>query len=180
MISLARQNRDLMAKRKAPSTDALVPSADYDGLLGEVVVLLKSARRTAGRAVNAVMTATYWEIGRPIVEVEQRGSPRAEYGDVLVKRLAADLTARFGRGFSWRNLYRMQGFYLAYSYILPTVSAKSAQATLDPASPNRQPGKGILQTLSAKSQTTHPVGLVTISELRRPSQAKAHRGPGSG
>jgi hypothetical protein len=100
-----------MAKRKAPSPDALIPAADYDGLLGEVVVLLQSARHTAARAVNAVMTATYWEIGRRIVEVEQRGSPQAEYGDVLIKRLAADLTARFGRGFSWRNLYLMRAFH---------------------------------------------------------------------
>ena len=87
-----------MANRKFLSTDTLVPAAGYDGLLGEVVVLLESARRTAARAVNAVMTATYWEIGRRIVEVEQRGSTRAEYGDVLIKRLAADLTARFGVG----------------------------------------------------------------------------------
>ena len=89
-----------MAKRNAPNPDALLLASDYDGLLAEVVVLLETARRTAARAVNAVMTATYWEIGRRIVEVEQRGSPHAEYGDVLIKRLAADLTARFGRGFS--------------------------------------------------------------------------------
>ncbi len=154
-----------MAKRKVPSPDALVPTADYDGLLGEVVVLLETARRTAVHAVNTVMTATYWEIGRRIVEVEQRGSRQAGYGDVLIKRLATDLTARFGRGFSWRNLYLMRAFHLAYGDILQTPSARSAQATLDPASPNRPPGKGILQTLSAKSQTTQPVGLVTISDL---------------
>ena len=59
-----------MAKQKVPSPDALVPAADYNGLLGEVVVLLETARRTAARAVNAVMTAAYWEIGRRIVEVE--------------------------------------------------------------------------------------------------------------
>ena len=58
---------------ESPQPDALIPTADYDGLLGEVVVLLETARRTAARAVNAVMTATYWEIGRRIVEVEQRG-----------------------------------------------------------------------------------------------------------
>src|SRR5271165_7156966 len=104
-----------MAKRKVPSPDALVPAADYDGLLGEVVVLLDSARRTSARAVNAVMTATYWEIGRRIVEVEQRGDQRADYGDELVKRLAADLTSRFGRGFSDRSLYKMRLFYLSYA-----------------------------------------------------------------
>ena len=80
-----------MAKRKAPIPERLVPAADYDGLLGEVVVLLESARRTAVRAVNAVMTATYWEIGRRIVEVEQRGRERAAYGSQLIERLAADL-----------------------------------------------------------------------------------------
>jgi hypothetical protein len=50
--------------------------------------------------------------GLRVVDVEQRGSAYAEYGDVLIKRLAADLTSRFGRGFEWRSLYRMRGFHL--------------------------------------------------------------------
>ena len=82
------------------------------------------------------MTVTYWQIGRRIVEVEQRGSSQADYGDVLVKRIAVDLTARFGRGFSWRNLYLMRAFYLAYGDILQTPSAKSDQAAMETASPN--------------------------------------------
>ena len=154
-----------MAKRKVPSPDALVPTADYDGLLGEVVVLLESARRTAARAVNAVMTATYWEIGRRIVEVEQRGSPQAEYGDVLMKRLAADLTARFGRGFSCAQSVPDASLPPGLRRHFADTVCKIGSATLDPASPHRPPGKGILQTLSAKSQTTQPVGLVTISDL---------------
>lgn len=92
-----------MAKMKSTSVVTVLPAADYNGLLGEVVKLLETARRTSARAVNAVMTATYWEIGRRIVEVEQQGSAQAEYGKVLVKRLASDLTSRFGRGFSWQN-----------------------------------------------------------------------------
>lgn len=99
-----------MAKRKVPSPDVPIPAADYDGLLGEVVALLETARRTAARAVNGVMTVTYWQIGRRIVEVEQKGRSQADYGEVLMKRLAVDLTARFGRGFSWRNLYLMRAF----------------------------------------------------------------------
>lgn len=90
-----------MAKNKARPTAAVLPTADYSGLLGEVVSLLEAARRTSARAVNAVMTATYWEIGHRIVEIEQRGSAQAEYGDELIKRLAGDLTTRFGRGFGW-------------------------------------------------------------------------------
>ena len=100
-----------MVKQKVPSPDALVPAADYDSLLGEVVVLLESARRTAARAVNAVMTAAYWEIGRRIVEVEQRGERRAEYGASLIERLSLDLTKRFGRGFSRANLEYMRRFF---------------------------------------------------------------------
>ncbi len=174
-----------MAKRNAPNPDALVPTADYDGLLGEVVVLLESARRTAARTVNAVMTATYWEIGRRIVEVEQRGGGRADYGEALLKRLTSDLTARFGRGFSDRSLYKMRLFYLSHPEISPAVSAKSAGQTglirqtptvesgigkAQPPSAESPPEKpqtpsGKLQTVSAKSQTTQPIGPVTISDL---------------
>lgn len=131
-----------MAKKKSKSAGGMVRTAYYDGLLGDVVSLLETARRTSARAVNAVMTATYWEIGRRIVEFEQEGERRAEYGDELVKRLAVDLTARFGRGFSWRNLYRMRNFHLAYRDILPTVPAKSEGAT--------NTDSEILPTLSAK------------------------------
>lgn len=95
-----------MARKKA--TAAILPTADDSGLLGEVVSLLENARRMSARAVNAVMTATYWEIGRRIVEVEQRGEQRAGYGDELIQRLATDLTARFGRGFSPVNLRQMR------------------------------------------------------------------------
>lgn len=107
-------------------TEPLAPG--YEQVLGAVAELLESARRAAARSVNALITATYWEIGRRIVEFEQGGKDHAEYGTVLLKRLAVDLTDRFGRGFSWRNLYQMRGFYLAYREILQTVSAKSAEA----------------------------------------------------
>ena len=58
------------------------------------------------------MTAAYWEIGRRIVECEQGGENRAEYGTQLTKRLAKDLTSRFGRGFGHVNLAQMRRFYL--------------------------------------------------------------------
>lgn len=53
----------------------------------------------SARSVNAIRTATYWEIGRRIVKSEQQGKKRAVYGEALLEKLAADLTARFGRGF---------------------------------------------------------------------------------
>jgi len=68
------------------------------------------------------MTATYWQIGRRIVEREQRGSERASYGEELVAKLAKDLTARFGRGFSRTNVFQMRQFFLAYREKIQTVS----------------------------------------------------------
>ena len=61
------------------------------------------------------MTATYWAVGRRIVEEEQQGKKRADYGEQLVIRLAKDLTSRYGRGFGYRNLYQMRHFYMALS-----------------------------------------------------------------
>jgi predicted nuclease of restriction endonuclease-like (RecB) superfamily len=96
----------------------------YDEVLSGIVELLEASRRASVRAVNAVMTATYWEVGRRIVEHEQGGARRAEYGSELMRRLGVDLTARFGRGFSRRNLEQMRLFYLAWP-IAQTVSAQS-------------------------------------------------------
>jgi len=98
---------------------------DYKGLLSGVVSLIEEARRVSARTVNAIMTATYWEIGRRVVENEQGGKRRAGYGEALLKQLSADLTSRFGRGFAKSNLYQMRAFYLAYQDILQTASGKS-------------------------------------------------------
>lgn len=68
------------------------------------------------------MVMTYWEIGRRIIELEQKGSERAHYGDGVISRLAVDLTDRYGRGFSRRNLYKYRDFYL-WKSIVPTLSA---------------------------------------------------------
>ena len=117
--------------------------AGYDGLLADVVRVIEDARRAAARSVNAVMTATYWLVGQRIVEQEQRGALRAGYGEQLLKSLARDLSNRFGRGFSERNLQQMRGFYVAWP-IPQTASAKS----LPLASAGR---RDISQTPSAKS-----------------------------
>jgi predicted nuclease of restriction endonuclease-like (RecB) superfamily len=102
-----------------------LPAADgYDAVLTDVIGLVKAARSTAARSVNSVMTATYWAIGRRIVLAEQGGRSRAGYGEALVERLAADLTAKAGRGLSKRNLLQMRSFYLAYPGIVQTVSAQ--------------------------------------------------------
>ncbi len=104
-----------------PEVTAL--TKNYEATLAEVVELLESARRAAARSVNAIMTATYWEIGRHIVEHEQAGEKRAEYGTGLLEQLSTDLTSRFGRGFSVRNLRQMRAFYSEWQ-IRQTVSAE--------------------------------------------------------
>ncbi|WP_423369687.1 PDDEXK nuclease domain-containing protein [Burkholderia sp. LMG 32019] len=117
-----------------------VPQRAYVGLHREIAGVVESTRAAAARSVNALMTATYWEIGRRIVAFEQGGAGRAAYGDALIKRLGTDLSQRFGRGFGWRNLAQMRAFFLAWpaGRILQTLSAKSLDA-------------GIVSTPSAKS-----------------------------
>ena len=111
-------------------------NAPYEAVFGDVSKIIDAARDSAVRSVNAAMTAAYWLIGRRIVEFEQSGEERAEYGAALIERLAEDLTGRFGRGFSRQNVQNMRLFYLSYPIekIRQTVSGKL------PASP-RLPSK---------------------------------------
>ena len=101
-----------MTKKPATRKKGITPiaPADYSSLLGGVSELLEAARRASARAVNAFMTAAYWEIGRRIVEFEQHGKKRAEYGKALLEQLSADLTLRYGRGFARPNLIRFVSF----------------------------------------------------------------------
>jgi len=98
--------------------------SDYKNLFLEVSGLLNRSRRSAVRSINSIIVVTYWQIGRRIVEFEQKGQVKAEYGEMVVDRLAKDLTVRFGRGFSRRNVFQMKLFYLAYKRKVQTVSAQ--------------------------------------------------------
>jgi len=111
----------------------------YGAILGDISALIAAARSAVSRSVNCIMTATYWLIGRRIVLGEQKGEVRAEYGKELVERLSADLSTRFGRGFSVRNVWQMKAFYLAW----PNLRTPSAESG----------GTEIPQTLSAESRT---------------------------
>lgn len=116
-------------KKQVPTGKPPALPAGYVGIHSGIVELLDAARQAAARSVNALMTASYWEIGRRIVEAEQKGKRRAGYGDQLMERLSADLTARFGRGFSPDNLENMRRFFLSYplAAISETVSRKSGE-----------------------------------------------------
>ncbi len=116
--------------------------AGYAGIHSGIVELLDAARLAAARSINALMTASYWEIGRRIVEAEQHGRRRAGYGEQLLTRLSTDLTARFGRGFSPDNLENMRRFFLAYP-------SPAMSGTLD-RRPGRSPPATISETASRK------------------------------
>ena len=90
----------------------------------QIVELLQSARNKVVRTVNQTMVLTYFDIGRMLVEEEQGGKERADYGKKVVKELSRVLTREFGKGFSERNIEQMRQFYLVYSKS-QTLSAES-------------------------------------------------------
>lgn len=82
--------------------------------IAEIKAILAQARQKAYQAVNSVMVETYWLIGKRIVEEEQEGKERAEYGEAILKNLSIALTEEFGKGFSYANLRNFRQFYLTY------------------------------------------------------------------
>ncbi|MBI5016894.1 MAG: DUF1016 domain-containing protein [Deltaproteobacteria bacterium] len=95
------------------------------GLYRQVRAVLTQARARAWQAVNSEMVTCYWEVGRLMVEDEQRGEVRADYGKRIVRDLSARLTAEFGAGFDKSNLWNMRAFFLAY----PKVDALRRELT---------------------------------------------------
>ena len=86
-----------------------------DNLYDKVAELLKIAQSTVVQTVNKTMVQTYFEIGKMIVEEEQKGKERAEYGQQLIEELSIRLLNEFGKGFSSTNIKQMRSFYLTYS-----------------------------------------------------------------
>lgn len=76
--------------------------------------ILETARSSAYRAINFAMVQAYWHIGKVIVEEEQRGKAKAEYGEYLLKNLSQRLTKHFGKGFDYSNVKNMRQFYMAF------------------------------------------------------------------
>lgn len=115
-----------------------------DQLFERVASLITEARRQTVRMIDTAMVYTYYEIGRYIVEDEQQGNARAEYGKAVLKDLSKRLTAKFGRGFSVDNLQNMRTFFVMYSPKLQTASEDSQIPILQTASEK-------YETLSRKS-----------------------------
>jgi predicted nuclease of restriction endonuclease-like (RecB) superfamily len=127
-----------------------VSAADCIARIREILL---SARHTALRSVNAVMVAAYWQVGREIVEEEQRGDRRAPYGAALLKGLAEVLTKEFGEGFGERNLRHMRQFYLIYADRRPAIGN-----TVRSGLPEAGGAAEIRNTLRSESGESLPTG----------------------
>lgn len=131
-----------------------ITTKTYNQLFDRIAEILNQARNNVVRTINKTQVLAYWEIGREIVEFEQKGKTRAEYGEELITRLSKDMTDRFGRGFSERNLEQMRKFYLTYSQKTQTLSAKSLIERK-------------CQTMSAKSTERQKSGTMSRKSLIR-------------
>lgn len=92
----------------------LMPQQPYATLIQHIADTYMQGRTQAMQAVNVQLLETYWQIGRYIVEFEQGGNSKAVYGAALIKKLATDLSVRFGKGFSRSNLVYMRNLYKYY------------------------------------------------------------------
>jgi hypothetical protein len=96
---------------------SVLKGSKYDKLepiITEIKTRLADARNKAASEVNNAMLQAYWDIGKIIVENEQSGEIKAQYGQQLLTELSKELTKSIGRGFSKSNLYNMRNFYLEY------------------------------------------------------------------
>ena len=114
-----------------------ITNTKYNDLLETISSTLQSAKENAVKAINTELVKANWEVGRNIVEFEQQGNEKAEYGSALLANLANDLKVKFGKGFSRSNLQQMRLLYLKYP---------------------------ICQTLSGKLSWSHYSELLTISD----------------
>ena len=87
----------------------------------EMKRIVTRARQKAYSTINSAMVEAYWQMGKRIVEQEQQGKDRADYGSQLLKLLSKELTEEFGKGFSVNSLYYFRQFYLAFPEIFPTM-----------------------------------------------------------
>lgn len=107
-------------------------------LTKDIKFIIEESKRLVVKNVNTIMIHTYWRIGKRIVEEEQKGNERAEYGSALLKELSKELTKEYGRGFSRSNLQSMRMLFLNYKKC---------------------------QTLSGKLSWSHYLLLLTISDI---------------
>ncbi len=162
-----REKKDIKKKKKSPTIRQ--KGDDAASLVAEVRKLIVSARHAAASTINTLQVLTNFEIGRRIVEYEQKGVKRAEYGAELLKELSARLTEEFGKGFSVSNLQLMRQFFIEFSPRIqqtPSVKLTAAQKCQTPS--DELPSVQVVGIPAGKSPFTlswsHYVLLLTIKD----------------
>jgi predicted nuclease of restriction endonuclease-like (RecB) superfamily len=165
-----------MKKKTASAKKTTAPAKKkpdtLSSLITEVRHLIQSARYAAASTVNTLQVMTNFEIGRRIVEHEQKGEKRAGYGKELLKTLSTRLAEEFGQGFSERNLEYMRKLFLTWRDRLPEISQKASAKLVSGESSHTPSGElmpvRISETVSRKSPFTlswsHYVLLLTIKD----------------
>jgi hypothetical protein len=125
-----------------------------DALYQRIREILESARTSVARTVNSAQVVTSWSIGREIVEEQQRGKKRADYGTRLLADLASRLQTDYGRGFSVNNLKHFRDFYLTYPNLLERGIRHTARGELAPTT--FQAVNDLLGSIPGTEKTTFP------------------------
>lgn len=94
--------------------DVILKNKEYQKLVGQISDTYQQGQKNVAITVNAHLVETYWKIGQQIVEFEQGGNTKAEYGKMLLPTLSKDLSLAFGKGFSLSNLNRIRQFYIVF------------------------------------------------------------------
>lgn len=115
------------SKTKAIALKPIVAGCGADGLYGRIRAIWEASRTQVARSVNTAHVCANWLIGREIVEEEQRGALRAEYGVELIEQLSARLKNEYGEGFSITALKHMRAFYSTYPELMPIRHAVRAE-----------------------------------------------------
>jgi len=140
-------------------TESIVES--NTSYISDIKSILSSARSKAYYAINFAMVEAYWQIGRRIVEEEQHGKERADYGTYIVKMLSKELTAEFGKGFSERSIWQFRQFYQMFPEfeIMRTPLAQSHNID------NNQ--NTIVRTLSAQLELSSSLQKLNWAQIQR-------------
>ena len=89
----------------------------YLNLFERISSIIEQSKQKIVSTINTEMVCCYWEIGKEIIEEEQKGSERAEYGKAIIENLSKNLITTFGKGYSQRNLWSFRQFYLTYQKV---------------------------------------------------------------
>ncbi len=136
----------------------------YSNLVKQIGVLVQHNRQGLWRTINTTITITYWQIGQYIVEFEQKGKERAQYGTSLLRNLSEDLTQQFGKGYSYRNLQLAKKFYNTFPLWQPLIDKSSTPIVQSTIAQSLSADVSPTEKALLKCSWTHIVRLLSIKD----------------